>query len=396
MYLSSVEHVKPGSILGRSIHDEKRQLILAAGYELRSDVLQMLQRRGYNHVFIMDGVADDIVPQQMIGETLHRTTQITVADAFTKIQKLPELKKLAPDQIEKKLEDDRRFKNLVNVSHVRNTAKDLVEDILAHQARVFASIPIRSGATQEMEHAVDVTLLCILLGIHFEYPMDDLRSLATGALLHDLGKSVIPERNEEDWHKKQFSRFESKSLLRDHPTFSMLLIQGSDPSSFKEQLTIQQHHERLDGSGYPLRIRGADIPPVRQATGETKGIYRHAMVLSAANRYDTLVSGLADGKSYSPQEAMAIMIDEAGKFWNTHVIKAMGKIIQFYPVGCRVRVKRSERGEFDGMYGVVIGNNEQDSARPNIIITHSSFGKQVKPQQVNFRLDKRVQLELIL
>ena len=393
MHLVSVDNIPPDSILGRSIYDERLELLLATGYKLDARITEMLKGRGYTYVYVMDGVADDLKIEEMIDVTLRKASGKTIEKAFEIIRSNPTLKSLEIKEIEQRLDVDPKLKNLIPLTKFRRMALDLIEEIIANNVHIFSSLPQRSDASQEIEHAIDTALLCLLMGQSLNMLIDDLRSLVTSALLHDVGKFVLQKPKQK---KTGAPDTESQTMLREHPTYSMLIVKGSDSTSYREQTAVHQHHEQLDGNGYPLGLKSKDLQPEKRRAEEKRQIFWHSAILAVANQYDILVSGKLDGKTRTPEQALGILIKQAGITWNSYAVRALGQVVQLYPVGCRVRVRTTQSSEIAGHFGVVVRNNPKNPTKPEIVLTHNNLDVKINPIHVNFALDKRVKLEIVL
>ncbi len=394
MHLVSVGKLEIGDVLGRSLYNESRELLLAAGYKLTADMVKRLDQRGFNYVYIMDGVADDISPEEVISDTLRVSVKKSVEDAWGDIRSNPALRGLEPTNIEERLDNDPKLKNLLQMSAFRKQAADLLDEVIGNNVQVFSSLPIRSEDDHHVQHAIDVALISILMGQELAMHWDDLRSLATSALLHDVGKTVLLSK--KDKVSRALLR-EREVMMREHPTYSMLIMRGSDPASFKEQLAVHEHHEQLDGKGYPMGLTGEDVPLLkRSGTGGSRKIFRLSMVLAVANRYDNLVSGAYDDINYTPEEALKRLVSESGVMWNSYAVKALGQVIQLYPVGTMVRLTRYKDMEHVGYFGVVVQANPEDQTKPIIVLTHNAMNQKINPRKINTAADRNCRLELVL
>lgn len=395
MHLVSVDHVQPGAILGRSLYNERMDLMLATGYKLTRDILNSLQNKGFTYIYVMDQVADDIIPEEVINTALRQAATKNVSDAYTSIRQNPAFKGIKPSELETRLDHDPKLKNLLNVRKFRDMAIDLIEEIIANNVKMFSELPIRSDDGYEMQHAIDVSLLSLLIGQQLGMPMSDLRSLVTAALLHDIGKSVIDGYLAS---MKDHTDADVEAIKKEHPVYSMLLVKGSDPDSYKEQFTVRQHHETLDGEGYPNGLTADDLPPTKKAAKEEGSqIFRFAQVLAVANRYDNLVSGVIDGVPLTPEKALEAMVLEAEVKYNSHAVRALVQVVQLFPIGSRIRVLQTDTPDIAGFYGVVIANNDEYPSKPVVVLTHNGMQNEITPpMKFDFKLDRRIRLELVL
>lgn len=115
---------------------------------------------------------------------------------------------------------------------------------------------LRAAGHEAEEHALDVTRLAILIGSTLGLERARLRSLALGALLHDVGKLTLPQPllakvgplDADEW-----------ILMRSHPAAGEQLV-ARDVSERVVLDVVRSHHERWDGGGYPDGLRGEHIP----------------------------------------------------------------------------------------------------------------------------------------
>ncbi|MBS1261228.1 MAG: hypothetical protein MAG453_00549 [Calditrichaeota bacterium] len=92
--------------------------------------------------------------------------------------------------------------------------------MLTAEVKLYSSLPIRSEASEEMDHAFDVTVLSVLIGQHLRLPKNELNSIATSALLHDSGRWVLDVMEEIGENELD------PAAIFEHPTLSMLLSGG--------------------------------------------------------------------------------------------------------------------------------------------------------------------------
>ncbi len=390
MHLVSINNLQPGDILGRSVYNERSKLQLATGFEFTEPIIKKLKDFGFNYVYIKDGVIDDLEVDESINDTLRHEISKTVNVSFDEIKNNRILHDLDPVKLKRRLDEDRKLKSLVDLGVYRKHANDLLEDVIYSNIQLFSSLPIQtSDDAHERQHAVDVALLCIMMGQVLELPYDDTVSLATSGLLHDIGKSVLYSA------KKTRPLREQVMMLQEHPTYSMLILKGSDSTSFREQLAVQHHHEQLDGKGYPLGLREDNLHPSRTVTRKGRQIFRHATILAVANQYHNLICGLVDGRLHTPEQGVAKIIRDATVVWNSYAARALAKVVQLYPVGSRVKIIRSEISEYDGCHGVVVENNPDDPMKPKVVVTHDSNGEQTEPNSLDCAEDGLAKLELV-
>lgn len=388
-----LESVKVGDILGTSLFNSQSELMLAAGYALTEETIQLLQKHGFKQIYIQDEEFNHLKPLEVVSETVRKTVAQRMTGTFNSVEeqlgKLPQ----SPIQLKKRLTEDVGLFNLVPMGEIEDSVNNLIGEILDKNVTLLSAIPIKSTSGRLYQHAIDTAVLAILIGQQFKYGFPELQSLGTSALLHDIGKMALGDLG--DKHRTEMS-FQERWLMREHATYSMLILKGSDPHSYVEQQTVLQHHERPDGRGYPQGMRGLNVAPLKQRAAEPGYIFRHAEILAVANAYDNLVSGEEDGTSHTPQSAVSTMVTLAGQAYNPHILRALTKAVQFYPTGSEVRVLNTFSGEWVGFRGIVKDANVVEYAKPVVLLTHDDHDNPIEPEEVDFRGERAVYLELIL
>ncbi len=392
MPLISVDRLKPGLQIGKPLYDDQQRLLVADGYTLDSVVIRKLRERGYTYVFVKDGITDYAKPVDVIRDSTRRSVSRNIHSSFKEVVHHRILRSVPPADLRARLQTDKALKRLLNVSSIRKQAGELLEDLLDNHVRMYTALPFRTKDARSLEHAIDTALLSMLVGQELGFDWRDLGALASSALMHDIGKEILGAKNLEN----TVSKSERFNLYRQHSMFSTMILKSSDPASFKEQLTIEAHHEQINGNGYPNRLRALDLPLERRRLKGENQIYRLSQVLAVANRYDNLVSGAATGQSMTPEHALVQVIREAGTAWNSHIVRALSGIVSILPVGVRVRIAKTQIMETSGHFGVVVEANEITPLAPMVVVTHNPQRQRVEPFKVDFSMDERSRLEIIL
>lgn len=186
-------------------------------------------------------------------------------------------------------------------------------------------------------------------------------------------------------------------LLREHPTYSMQILAGSDENTFVEQTTVLQHHELANGRGYPQGLRSCHRPPNPLRTDDSGFIYRYAEILSIANAYDNLISGARNGQKHTPGRALAVLIDESGKgMWNRFALKALTDVIQAFPVGATIKIKYTSCHKINGYVGIIKRANPVDQSKPVVVLIQNSVGAPVQPREVDLSEERVSTIELMV
>ena len=389
-----ITELSPGQVLGTPIFNEKGELMLVSGFCMTEQVINSMKRRGIHSVYIAEDLATEmknITQEKMSSEELGDEVSAAFEKSQQRLQNDLRLDGLKPDAISDRIEELAKSSPLLNVKAIQKRVMAIIAEIVDKNITMFAAYPSKSARKEEHKHAIDVTLLSLLIAHHFKYVTKDFRTLGTSALLHDIGKSALIDllnRPLEDLSS------EERAVEMQHPAFSMQILQESETFTFVEQITIHQHHEEADGSGYPQGLKSSGASPNPAQTYNKKYIHYNAEILAVANTYDNLLNGSLLGKRHTPEEALVKIINQQAGHWNEYVVKALVSTIQCYPRGACVRIVKTASERYDGYKGVVVKSNTNNPSKPTVCLTHNSLGNEIKPFIIDFGDEKEMELEL--
>jgi putative nucleotidyltransferase with HDIG domain len=163
--------------------------------------------------------------------------------------------------------------------------------------------------TSTEEHTRRVALLAARVGEELKLPASLRRDLAVGGLLHDVGKLSVPL---EILRKPGPLDDDEFAEIRRHPEAGRRLLEelGGFPQTVRR--LVSDHHERLDGTGYPRGLQDCDLPI------ETR-------ILAVCDVYDALVSDRVYRAAWTPERALALLHEEAG--YDPRVVKALERVV---------------------------------------------------------------------
>jgi HD-GYP domain-containing protein (c-di-GMP phosphodiesterase class II) len=156
-------------------------------------------------------------------------------------------------------------------------------------------------------HAANVMTYATGIGIHVGLGRDDLLRLSLGALLHDIGKTRIPRAILDT--PVSLLTTKQQTRLRDHVALGERLLGNNASRQPVARIIILQHHERLDGSGYPNGLHGEDIPLV-------------ARVVAVADVFDALVSERPYKHAWPTDEGVDYLKSQRGKHFDPTCVDA--------------------------------------------------------------------------
>ena len=208
-----------------------------------------------------------------------------------------------------------------------------------------------SAGDKSSMHPVNVTVVSLLLGRAMGLSEGELVDLGVAAFLHDVGKVLLPDRVR--WLDDSFSTAEYK-LYQDHVAQSLQIGKGMQLSR-AALLAIAQHHEMVDGSGFPSRVKGDTLS-------------KSARILSLVNRYDNLCNPSRPASALTPHEALAMIFSQLKPKFDPTTLSAFIRMMGVYPPGSLVQL-------IDDRYGMVVSVNSARPLKPRIIVHEAGISR---------------------
>lgn len=196
-------------------------------------------------------------------------------------------------------------------------------------------------------HALNVTLISMLMGRTFGLAEPDMLDLGTGALLHDVGKLELPDRVR---HREDHFSAAEQRLYEEHVAFGIAAARRMGLSA-GASLVVAQHHEHADGSGFPLKLNTDRMSPL-------------ARIVALVNRYDNLCNPHIVAKAMTPHEALSVLFAQSKTKFDTAILGAFIKMMGVYPPGSAVQLT-------DDRYALVVSVNSSRPLKPRVLVHES-------------------------
>jgi len=194
-------------------------------------------------------------------------------------------------------------------------------------------------------HTLNVTVLSLYMGSSLGLEQEQLRRLGLGAVMHDIGKSAVPAKI---LMKREPLNPSEQKLLQSHTLLGSRLVQQIDTLPPESLAIMEQHHEFLDGSGYPKGIRGADITNM-------------ARIVAIANLYDNLCNPPEAKHAMTPKNAMAVLFQKYKDRLDGQIVQKFIQTMGVYPPGTVVKLS-------DGSLGLVVAVDPKVLLKPQILL----------------------------
>lgn len=303
MRIRAVSKLIGGEILAEAILTREKEILIPKGTELKSEYIPLIQSLEIESLMLEDPYEDYEKPHFIIQE-----------DSIKKYT----------ESVRKLMEGHIYHENDKSLKIFEVIANDIVKEINSSTAEAILDMKERNSNLYE--HTVMVTLLSVLVGKKLKLDEQRLYNLALGCLLHDIGLRyvTIPYEGRDLTAVEPAEMFEYKK----HTILGYSALQDETWIPRISRKMILSHHENMEGTGFPMK----------QKYKETE-----CRIIQACDAFDCYISGM-ECKRMSVQEALDIMIGNAGKKYDKAVVDNLVSTVAKYPVGTTVKTNVEERG----------------------------------------------------
>lgn len=221
------------------------------------------------------------------------------------------------------------------------------------------------------QHSINVLVLSLMMSKTLDLSREDAKALGLAAIFHDIGKLKVSDKvllKKEPLNKTEQMHYE------EHCAIGAQLAMTAGLSTDVCRL-IFQHHELIDGSGYPKQLSGDDIDPLSR-------------LLSLVNAYDNLCNPMNIDLAKTPYEALGYLFTHKRNQYDQPILKRMIKTLGIYPPGSVVQLS-------SGVYANVISGNVNQPLRPFVML-HESNSADNKPIIVDLREEPDLHISICL
>lgn len=335
MRLVPIECVKDDCCLAKTIFDDSGRPLLKDGAKLNSKILRKIKSIGIFSIYIYDEYSNNELVD-LISPRIRQKSIKLIKDIFN-------------NQKKNSLKDDFSY-----YDSILKMSEALLDEILSQKNILVNLVDIKSMDNYTYQHCVNVGVLSLVLGIQLRLTKSELLDLCIGALLHDIGKIFIPK---EILNKVEPLTDEEFEIIKTHTEKGYNYVRNKLDMSSTSKIIILQHHEKMDGSGYPDGKKGDKI-------------YKLARIVAIADVYDALTSDRPYRRAMTPNEALEYISGNGGIHFDYTMICAFTSCIIPYPEGTLVKLS-------SGDIGVVQDIFPNFPLRPNVKLVKSSTESKV-------------------
>jgi putative nucleotidyltransferase with HDIG domain len=358
MRLISVARCEPGMVLAKPALNQQGAVVLGKHAELTGRVIQLLKKLGIDMIYVRDQATDDIEIDQVISDQTRCETISAIYSTFNEMQNQRRSSSVR-GKASASLYD--RFsticQRLIDEMKSSNSTINLLGNVYVHENYVYS-------------HSLNTTIYALGIAMKKGYSDKELMEIGVGALLHDIGQMKIPDRIMQ---KESCLTNEEYEMVKKHTEYGFDLLRQEYGFPLLAAHCAYQHHERLDGSGYPRGLKKDEI-------------HRHARLLAVADVFEALTSHRAHRRAMLPHMAMEILYGQSGTQFDQEYVELFRKTVAIYPIGVSVKLNTGETA-------IVVGYNEHMLTRPIVRVIKDSAGAPL-PRYTEIDLSKNLSLTI--
>ena len=323
------KNLRAGDVTSETLYDERMRVLLRSGRELSSRAIDMIKKLGYKGIYIENPESE-------------RREDIPLPEPLLDNESMLRMAARIREMLARVTKEGSQIAKFINVM-----AGD-VEDIVAvmkeradHHALTYEMYDMRMASNWLYYHSISTCILSAGISIMLGYTDEKVRSIALGGMLHDIGKTFLGA----GLYEKVDITDDERELLRTHPEQMFRLLQRVTILPIDTTYAVWQHHEKCDGSGYPLGI-------------SQEKIHRAAQIVALANVFDNMTNLTPYSDPMTGVDAFEYLAG-CGQY-AVECVQALRAFASIYKVGTKVLLS-------DGRIAVVLKNVPGIPERPFLL-----------------------------
>ena len=324
-----VDNLTGTEILAKDVFTPEYQVLLSAGMQLKHEYIEKLRELDIKEVYIEE-------------DEPHTKTVVILRE---------EVKASLKFKVKSILEKH-TYSHNENLEELSRTADHIIMNILEEDKVVEQIYDIKGRSSDIYEHSINICSLATIVALKMDIPPRMVHDIGVSCLLHDLGLRYLTidyaDRNVADLTEIEYAEYKK------HPIYGYTALRGENWISNESKNMILYHHERMDGSGYPLKA--TDIPI-------------ECRIIQICDVFDEMICGIGC-KSVKVYEAVEYLRDFKDIKFDGKIVDTFLEFTAVYPAGSTVLTNERERG-------IVLYQNKEFPDRPVLRIIKDKDGRSV-------------------
>lgn len=336
--------LREGMRIDQNIKDRMDRVLIAKGTYLDDYQIRALSRLGITGVYISEGEEEP----EPVKELDQKTVSAAAKNNISKMRTADPAKVKLSESIKKRVSEGIQFlyndtESPAFTSTSTNITKNLLKAIDDNAAIAVDISVLKTSDEYTFKHSVDVATMSMIVAKKMGMEKEDVYHIGIAGLLHDMGKSKIPL---EILNKPARLTDEEFEVMKQHSVYGYRILKEKDDIAAPIAMAVLQHHEKVNGKGYPMGVTGEKIIP-------------YAKILSVVDVYDALVTERPYKSGMSQRDAIEIIMSMTAELDITAMRSFLGSVI-LYPVDSVVSLSNGEEA-------CVVKNHSEAVLRPTVV-----------------------------
>lgn len=331
----SVGFLEAGMVAARNVHSAEGRLLVTKETVLSEAMVANIQKTSLGSIYVRNPLFQDIEAEEVVTEDNRRKAVMALKSAITAYQKT----------------------KVLDIQPLKKVLRELVVEIIRNRDSMIHQLDMRTYQDYIYAHSVNTCVLSVLIAVNLDYPEGKLTDLALGTMLHDIGMMMLPDAL---LMKMGNLTPEESKQVQQHPEDGFNILRTVREIPITVAHIAYQHHERVDGKGYPRNLTADKI-------------LEFAKVAAVADTFDALVSDRPYRKGMVPHEAYEVMMALADSYVDRDILHLFLTHVAIYPVGAVVQLD-------NGQHGVVTKVLPRLQTRPQVRLLTDQQGNLLSEQ----------------
>ncbi len=334
--------LREGMRIDQTIKDRSGRILINCGTYLDDFLIESLLKMGVGGIYTSEG-EDDSEEDSIPAEIKEKIESLKVEDP-AKLKLSESVKKRVSEGIQYLYQNTKSENFAKTTNHIAN---DLMKAVLENDSIAFDINALKVSDEYTFKHSVDVATVAMVIARKHGLKDNEIYEIGITGLLHDLGKSKIPNEILNKPDKLNEAEF---ALMKQHTLLGYKILKNKKDIKESIRLGVLQHHEKINGQGYPFGLSSDKISD-------------YAKFLSVADIYDALVTKRPYKNPFSQRNAVEIIMSMTSEL-DIGIMRSFLESVILYPVGSTVKLSNGESAK-------VIKNSPDCILRPTVVELNS-------------------------
>jgi len=330
-----ITQLRIGMYVVEIVSGRKSVTVKSEGYVLNNDAISRLKKSGVTHVSV-DPDKDKNKPSQelpAVDVSAPEETPPPSAQPQSKVSLEHEMKTASKlygnaKELQSRILNDIASGKMFDIESARSQTDAIVDSIFRNQDALACMARLRMKDEYLIEHSLNVSILTTIFAKHLGEKREIIEQLALGAFLHDIGKIRIPD---EILHKPGRLTEDEYLQMQRHVQLGLELLEDSAHLSHVAMSMVREHHERLDGNGYPLQL-------------VDKQISKYGRIIAIVDSYDAMTADRVYKSGIHPINAFKKLKQSVESSYDKELVESFIQCLGLYPVGTLVKLDSGKLG----------------------------------------------------